>query len=73
MLICMQLDRNDDMLRSCLRAVEAVARIPNVETCVPFKVFMNNTVLSSNLSSKYAAIKQERAEADGVDSSTAKW
>ena len=69
----MQIDRNDDMVRSCLRAVEAVSRIPNVETCVPFKVFMTSTVLNPPLLPKYTAIKQERAEADGLDSSVSRW
>lgn len=61
------------MVRSCLRAVEAIARIPNAETSVSFNRFMNNTVLSGQLAKTYSTIKQERAEADGLDASAARW
>ena len=69
----LQVDRNEDMVRSCLRAVEAVSRIPNVDTSVPFKTFMSNTVLTGTLQGKFKAIRQERAEADGLDASASKW
>ncbi|KAK9803499.1 hypothetical protein WJX73_009717 [Symbiochloris irregularis] len=68
-----EVDRNEDMLRSCLRAIEAVARIPNVDTCAPFTTLMTSTVLQGNLQPKYAAIKAERAEADGLDATAAEW
>ena len=35
-----QVDRNEDMLRSCLRAVEAISRIPGVNACEPWRNFM---------------------------------
>lgn len=67
------MDRNEDMLRSCLRAIEAIARIPNVDTCAPFTALMASTVLQGSLQPKYAAIKAERAEADGLDATAAEW
>ena len=33
-----ELDRHEDMLRSCLRAVDAVAAIPGSGNCAAFKV-----------------------------------
>lgn len=36
-----EVDRNDDMLRSCLRAIDALTQIPSVESCTPFMTFMN--------------------------------
>jgi cullin-associated NEDD8-dissociated protein 1 len=62
-----EVDRNEDMIRSCLRAVEAISRIPDAEKCVPFKAFMASVVLAEPMASKYAAIKDERAEAEGLD------
>lgn len=63
-----QVDRNEDMIRSCLRAIEAVNRIPNVNSCAPFKQFMTRTVLTGTMAAKYATIKEERAEAEGTES-----
>eukprot|EP00192_Tetraselmis_astigmatica_P000226 CAMPEP_0117662728 /NCGR_PEP_ID=MMETSP0804-20121206/8205_1 /TAXON_ID=1074897 /ORGANISM="Tetraselmis astigmatica, Strain CCMP880" /LENGTH=1235 /DNA_ID=CAMNT_0005469641 /DNA_START=95 /DNA_END=3802 /DNA_ORIENTATION=- len=59
-----EVDRNDDMLRSCLRAIDALARIPNVESCTPFITFMTNVVQTGTLAAKYAAVKAERQEAE---------
>lgn len=60
-----EIDRHEDMLRSCLRAVEALARLPGVEGCPPFQQFMRRTVLQGPLKDKYAAIERERAEQEG--------
>ena len=65
-----QVDRNEDMLRSCLRAIDSCAHIPNVETCTAFRLFMDNTVHQPSLSAKYLAIKKEREEAEGLDISS---
>ena len=62
-----QKDRNDDMLRSCLRALDACSRIPNVETSTGFKHLMDNVVLQPPIAPKYRAVKEERAEAEGRD------
>ncbi|DBB08467.1 hypothetical protein WJX82_000009 [Trebouxia sp. C0006] len=63
-----EVDRNEDMVRSCLRAIEAVNRIPNVNSCAPFKQFMSRTVLTGAMATKYNMIKEERAEAEGTES-----
>lgn len=62
-----EVDRNEDMIRSCLRAIEAVNHIPNVNSNAAFKQFMGRTVLTGTMAAKYAAIKEERAEAEGTD------
>ena len=63
----LQVDRNEDMIRSCLRAIEAVNHIPNVNSNAAFKQFMGRTVLTGTMAAKYAAVKEERAEAEGTD------
>lgn len=62
----MQIDRNEDMIRSCLRAVDAVSRIHNIETNAAFKGLMTNTVSKGPLQAKLKTIKEERAEAEGT-------
>lgn len=62
---CEQVDRNEDMLRSCLRAVDALNRIPNSSSCAPFQRFMD-TLGTGPLAQRYAAVKAERAEAEGA-------
>ena len=41
-----EVDRNEDMLRSCLRAVDALAKLPNTAQVAPFKAFMDGVVLA---------------------------
>lgn len=64
----MQVDRNEDMIRSALRAVDAITRIPGADTCPPFKLFMNNVILTGPLADRYKAVREERAEAEGTAS-----
>jgi len=66
-LICVaQVDRNDDMLRSCLRAIDAISRIPDADSVAPFKGLLQNTVRGGLLAPKFAAVQQERIEAAGA-------
>ena len=62
----MQVDRNEDMVRSCLRAVAACSRVPNVDLCLPFKQLLDSTVATGPLAQKYAAVQAEHAEAEGL-------
>lgn len=59
------MDRNEDMLRSCLRAVQSCTRIPDTETCSGFKNFMDRVVLQPPIGPKFSAVREERAEAEG--------
>ncbi|BDA42511.1 Cullin-associated NEDD8-dissociated protein 1 [Coccomyxa sp. Obi] len=66
-----EVDRNEDMIRSALRAVDAITRIPGVDTSPPFKLLMNNVILAgppNTLADKYNAVREERAEAEGITS-----
>ena len=61
-----QLDRNEDMIRSALRAVDAISRVPNVDACIPFKQLMQNVVLQEPMVKKFRNVRDERAEAEGA-------
>ena len=64
--LCLQVDRHEEMLRSCLRAVDALHRLPGAEANPPFTAFLKRTVGATGpLKDKYAAVQQERAEAEG--------
>ena len=54
------------MLRSCLRAIEAVSRIPGVATCEAWRSFMQKEVMGPPpMRARYQPVKEERQEADG--------
>lgn len=66
MLWLPQVDRHEEMLRSCLRAVDALHRLPGAEANQPFMAFLKRTVGGPGpLKDKYFAVQQERAEAEG--------
>jgi len=68
-----QVERNDELIRSALRAVAAIARIPNVESVQKFDEFVKQTITAPNqpLAEKYATIVAEEsaahAQADTMD------
>lgn len=62
-----EIDRNEDMLRSCLRAIDALAKLPNASQVAPFKQFMDSVVMGPALKDKYQAIREERRELEGSD------
>lgn len=68
-----QVERNDELIRSALRAVAAIARIPNVESVQKFDEFVKQTITapSQPLAEKYAAIVAEEsashAQNDAMD------
>lgn len=64
--LLLQVDRNEDMIRSALRAVDAISRVSNVDACVPFKQLMQNVVLQDPMASKFRTVRDERAEAEGA-------
>ena len=57
-------DRHDDLLRSCLRAVDALANLPNAMSVPAFKGFMEGVVGSGEMRERYASVKEERKEAE---------
>lgn len=54
-----EVDRNEDMIRSALRAVDSLNRISGGECSARFKSFMNTVVKSGQLADKYNAVRQE--------------
>ena len=64
----LQVDRNEDMLRSCLRAIEAVSRIPGTSTCEAWRAFLQKEVLGPPpMRARYHNVKEERQEAEGLE------
>lgn len=57
-------DRHDDLLRSCLRAVDALANMPNAMSVPAFQGFMESVVGSGEIGERYASVKEERKEAE---------
>ncbi|KAF8067210.1 CAND1 [Scenedesmus sp. PABB004] len=60
-----EVDRHEELLRSCLRAVDVLNRLPGAEGCAPFAAFMKRVVLAGPLRDKFLAAQAERAEAEG--------
>lgn len=54
------------MIRSALRAVDAISRIPNGDACIPFKQLMQGVVLQEPMARKFRNVRDERAEAEGA-------
>ncbi|GIL73243.1 hypothetical protein Vretimale_4847 [Volvox reticuliferus] len=63
-----EIDRHEDMLRSCLRCVDALEHVPGSDNNPAFQNFLRKIVLGTPaLKEKYLAIQRERAEAEGGD------
>ncbi len=60
-----QLDRHEDMLKSCLRAIDSISRIDNVSSCVPFQTMMDKVVMAGGMKQRFKDVQRERAEVDG--------
>lgn len=61
-----EVDRQEDLVRSCLRAVESLSHLPGIDACAPFQAFMRRTVLGQPaLKEKYLALEKEKADAEG--------
>ncbi|MCO5610009.1 hypothetical protein L7F22_064244 [Adiantum nelumboides] len=54
-----EVDRNEDMIRSALRAIDSLNRMSGGECSAKFKVFMNTVVKTGHLAEKYNAVRQE--------------
>jgi len=55
-----QIERNEELIRSALRAVVAVSRIPNVSSNQKYAEFMKTTVMRDHaLADKFEAIAKE--------------
>lgn len=63
-----EVDRNEDMLRSALRAIDALSRMPDVESCQRFQTFLTKTVLVEPMAARFKAVRCESETAsDAMD------
>jgi len=60
-----EVDRNEDMLRSCLRAINVVNTLPGAANVQAFKQFMDEKVTTGPMKERYAAILAEKRQAEG--------
>lgn len=60
-----EVDRNEDMLRSCLRAISAVNTLPAAANVQAFKQFIEERVTNGAMKERYAAILAEKRQAEG--------
>ncbi len=60
-----QIDRHEDSLRSCLRAVDALDRLAGSSALPKWVAFMQRTPQSAALRDKLAAVRAEREDAEG--------
>ncbi|KAI8473659.1 MAG: armadillo-type protein [Monoraphidium minutum] len=60
-----EMDRHEESLRSCLRAVDALDRLPGAAAAARWAAFMQRTSVSAALKDKLAAVRAEREEAQG--------
>jgi hypothetical protein len=68
-----EVDRNEDMIRSALRAINSLAKIPDAEaSSAKFKTFLNSVVRTGVLGEKYNAVQHESdtiVASDSMDTS----
>ncbi|EGC38692.1 hypothetical protein DICPUDRAFT_148578 [Dictyostelium purpureum] len=65
-----QVERNEECIRSALRAVVAISRIPNSESIVKFEDFVKTVIRSTNLYLQYNAIlSEDNTNQDSMDTS----
>jgi len=63
-----QVERNEEMIRSALRSIAAIAKIPNVDSVTKFDEFLKQTILVPGpLAEKYAAIVAEESSSRVAD------
>jgi len=59
------MERNDELIRSCLRAIYGITRIPNVESNHKFDEFLRQVIKTGELAEKFAAVKSEGEQYEG--------
>ncbi|KAL1495813.1 hypothetical protein AB1Y20_016673 [Prymnesium parvum] len=51
-----QVERHEDLVRSGMRAVRALEKVPGAETCVKFEEFVRSTLKNGALAERYATV-----------------
>ena len=63
-----EVDRNEDLLRSCLRAIHSLSKLPGAAGVAGWKAFMEGVVTGPEaMRVRYGRIKEERKEVEGED------
>jgi cullin-associated NEDD8-dissociated protein 1 len=62
-----QVDRNEELIRSALRAIAAISRIPDIETAVKFDEFVKQTVKTGSYAEQFDHIVKETAPKTSSD------
>ncbi|KAF2075079.1 hypothetical protein CYY_003599 [Polysphondylium violaceum] len=63
-----QIERNEECVRSALRAIAAIANIPNSESIAKFEEFLKSTIKTSALAAQYNSIlAEEPNQADKME------
>lgn len=62
-----QVERNEEMIRSALRAIAAAAKIPNIESATKFEEFLRTTIVEGPLAAKYQQIVAEESSSHVSD------
>jgi len=57
-----QVERNEELIRSTLRAIVSITKIEGIESAVKFQDFLRSTVLQGALNEKYEALLKEQAD-----------
>lgn len=63
-----EIERNDELIRSALRAILAVTKIPNIESNHKFEEFLKSTVKSGEIGEKFNSIKAESEHNEEIHS-----
>lgn len=63
-----EVDRNEDMVKSALRAVDALSRISNVDSSTRFKGFYQTILRQQPIAFLYNQVRQEREANSAADS-----
>jgi len=62
-----EVERNDELVRSALRAIYAISKIPNSESNIKWEEFLRQTVRVGEIGEKYASIKAEGEHSERTD------
>lgn len=57
-----QIERHDEMIRSTLRAIHAIAHVEGIENAPHFQEFLASTVVAGPLADKYAQVAKDAGE-----------
>jgi len=60
-----EVERNDELIRSGIRAIIAITRIPNAESNIKFEEFVRTSVRTGETAALFATLKAEGESGEG--------